>query len=103
MRDAIFDLAEFVHALNYEALSAPVVERVKQGVIDTLAALVAGANAPGIASFHRMLVAEGAGPARVPIFGSPLQVAPAIALAAAMGRARDYDDYDPYSGDHPTV
>lgn len=103
MRDAIFDLAGFVHGLQYERLPPAVVERVKKGVIDTLATLVAGAHAPGIGPFHRVLVAEGAGPARVPIFGSPLQVAPAIALATAMGRARDYDDYDPYSGDHPTV
>jgi 2-methylcitrate dehydratase PrpD len=103
VRDAIFDLAEFVHGLTYDQLPDAVVERVKLGVVDTLATLVAGSNAPGIAPFHRMLVSEGSGPAKAPIFGSSLQVAHAISLAVAMARARDYDDYDPYSGDHPTV
>ncbi|MEE6165869.1 MULTISPECIES: MmgE/PrpD family protein [unclassified Mycolicibacterium] len=82
---------------RYSHLPAPVVQRIKLFVLDTLGVIAAAAEAPGIPEVNHLLLGwEGAGPSTV-LLGKGRVAPPTAALAnGAAAHALDFDDnHDP--------
>lgn len=85
-------LADWVAALRYEDLPAPVVERAKRLLLDTLAVAWAGSGADGIAALHRLALRQGgAADSSLWALGGTVPAPQAAFLNGAMAAALDFD------------
>ncbi|MEO8697901.1 MAG: MmgE/PrpD family protein, partial [Acidimicrobiales bacterium] len=71
-------LAAFASGLRYDELPEPVVQRVKESILDTLGCGLFGSTLPWTRILVDVVAAEGAAPAAT-IWGTPLRTSPASA------------------------
>ncbi len=91
--DAIVELAEFIHATEYDHIPAAVLEHEKVIIMDTLGVGLAGSTAPGIGPLAEW-AREMGGPAQSTLLVLGGKVHPVYAgmVNAAMFQALDFDD-----------
>lgn len=91
--DAIEELLDFGLTTTFEALPAPVVERARLAILDTLAAMVAGVSGEGVAGLSALYADWGGKPEATAIStGLKLPMGHAALLNGVAARAWDLDD-----------
>lgn len=98
------DLAAYISRVRYEDLPEAAVSAAKRSTVDTLAAMIAGSSAPGIAALIECARNWGGKP-EARIIGSDLRVpAPVAAWAnGSMARALEIDDCVDFLPVHPSA
>src|SRR5262249_373428 len=86
-------LSEFAVGLSYEALPPPVVERLKQCILDTLGCTIFGITLPWTGMLIDFVAEEGGNP-QARIIGTPLKtsVSQAVLIGATAGHGFELDD-----------
>lgn len=102
--DAIVPLVRNIVSIRYEDISNEAREAAKKCIIDTLAVTVAGSSAEGcniIASMAKEW--GGRQESSILAYGGRVPSPNAAWANATMARARDFDNYDSTTADHPGV
>ncbi len=96
-RDLAFEFADYSFGRSYGDLPAPVAEKTKAFILDTVGAAIAGSSADGIgAGLQLVREAGGAPQATVLLFGDRLPATGVAMINGAMCQARDFDPvYEP--------
>jgi len=104
MGDYLDTLSRFVTTTRYEDLSEDAVVAVRDVVLDTVGAMVAGCRLPENSNLAR-LVAERSGPATATLLGHPLRAESMFAtlVNATAGVALEMDEGNRFGGGHPSI
>ena len=104
MADYLDRLTEFVADTRYDDLSEDAVASVRDVVLDTVGAILAGSRLSENANLARQ-VAERSGPATATIFGHPLKAEPMLAtlVNATAGVGLEMDEGNRFGGGHPAI
>jgi 2-methylcitrate dehydratase PrpD len=104
MADYLDRVTEFVADTRYEDLSEDAVASVRDVVLDTVGAILAGSRLPENASLARQ-VAERSGPATATVFGHPHKAEPMLAtlVNATAGVGLEMDEGNRLGGGHPSI
>ena len=104
MADYLDRLTEFVADTRYEDLSEDAVASVRDVVLDTVGAILAGSRLPENANLARQ-VAERSGPTTATVFGHPLKAEPMLATLAnaTAGVGLEMDEGNRFGGGHPSI
>ncbi len=104
MRRAFDKIVDFVARTRYENLPAPVVDQAKLVLMDTLAAILAGSQAPEIQNLAR-LASQASAAKPSTIFGYPATAAPqwASLVNATAGTSTELDEGNAYAKGHPAI
>ena len=102
LENATRDLAAFASRLRFEDIPAPVVERMKDCVLDAVGCCLHGVTLPWTRKVQEMVLSEGAAPA-ASIFGGggKTSVSQAVLVNATAGHAFELDDIHKESIVHP--
>jgi len=102
--DAILPLVRNVISIRYDDLPAEAIGAAKKCIIDTLGVTMAGSTAQGCDTIASM-VKEWGGRQESTIlaYGEQVPSPNAAWVNATMARARDLDDYDSVTAEHPSV
>ena len=100
--NATADLAAFAAKVRFEDIPAPVIDRMKTSILDSLGCCLFGATLPWTRMVHEMALAEGAAPvAAIMGTGRRTSVALAALANATAGHAFELDDIHKESIVHP--
>ena len=104
MGDYLDKLSAFVADTRYEDLSEDAVAAVRDVVLDTVGAMVAGSRLPENANLARVVV-ERSGPATATIIGHPLMAEPMLAtlVNGTAGVGLEMDEGNRFGGGHPSI
>ena len=104
MSDYLDTLSEFVANTHYEDLSPEAVAAVRDVILDTLGAIVAGSRLEENAAFAQ-LASRRSGPATATIFGHALKAEPMLAtlVNSTAGVALEMDEGNRFGGGHPAI
>lgn len=102
--DYLERLARFVGETPYDAIPAPVLERTREILIDSIAVTAAGMRAPELAALTERQIAAGA-PGRAWVIGSGRTTNPldAALLNGTAGAWLDFDEGNTLANGHPGV
>ncbi|MBN1847081.1 MAG: MmgE/PrpD family protein [Deltaproteobacteria bacterium] len=105
MRDASFDLAEYIVNTNYPNLSSEIIEMTRRGILDTVGVTMAASTLDPVAKEIINLVKEGGGTEESSIlsFGGKVPCWMAAFANGAMGHMVDYDDMHMLGKTHPSI
>lgn len=104
MMDLSAVFSQHVANTTYAALPAEAARAARSAIIDSVAAILAGADAPGIASVVDLVGSwTGRSEALIPFVNQPVSAVAAAWATGAMARARDIDDVHDATGDHPGI
>lgn len=99
--DTLEDLSGFVHELAFDDIPAPVVEREKWHLLDTLGCMLYGTTRPWVQKVERALSILGEqGAATVPGSGARLPAARAALVGGTAAHSMDFDDHCQEAGVH---
>jgi len=102
--DAILPLVRNVIATRYDDLPAEARDATKKCVIDTLGVTIAGSTAQGCNTIASMAKEWGGHQeSTILAYGERVPSPNAAWVNATMARARDFDDYDSVTAEHPSV
>ena len=104
MSDYLDTLSEFVADTQYEDLSEDAVASVRDVVLDTIGAILAGSRLPENSNLAHQ-VAKRSGPATATVFGHPLKAEPMLAtlVNATAGVGLEMDEGNRFGGGHPSI
>ena len=104
MGDYLDKLSEFVAETRYKDLSQEAVAAVRDVMLDTVGAIVAGSRLPENTEFAKV-TARRSGSATATIFGHPLKAEPMLAtlVNATAGVALEMDEGNRFGGGHPGI
>ena len=104
MSDYLDTLAEFVSDTQYQDLSEDAVASVRDVVLDTIGAILAGSRLPENSKLAHQ-VAKRSGPATATVFGHPLKAEPMLAtlVNATAGVGLEMDEGNRLGGGHPSI
>ncbi len=104
MADYLDTLSEFVAHTRYEDLNEEAVASVRDVVLDTLGAILAGSRLSENSNLAHQ-VSKRSGPATATIFGHPLKAEPMLAtlVNATAGVGLEMDEGNRFGGGHPSI
>ena len=104
MGDYLDTLSEFITDTHYQDLSEDAVASVRDVVLDTVGAILAGSRLPENSSLARQ-VTDRSGPATATVFGHPLKAEPMLAtlVNATAGVGLEMDEGNRLGGGHPSI
>ena len=104
MSDYLDTLSDFVADTQYQDLSEDAVASVRDVVLDTIGAILAGSRLPENSNLAHQ-VSKLSGPATATVFGHPLRAEPMLAtlVNATSGVGLDMDEGNRFGGGHPSI